>query len=47
VVARLAAIDWTPTVAGYVTLVVYAVRADGTVGDWPNHHSFEVAATAA
>ncbi|MDG4778045.1 hypothetical protein O7614_32160 [Micromonospora sp. WMMD961] len=41
-----ATITWTPTAIGYVDLTVYAVRADGTVSDYPNWYSFEVAASA-
>ncbi|MEU7572125.1 hypothetical protein [Micromonospora sp. NPDC049240] len=41
-----ASVTWTPTVGGYVTLIVYAVKADGTVSDYPNWYSFEVAGTA-
>ncbi|RGC65157.1 hypothetical protein C5N14_29880 [Micromonospora sp. MW-13] len=40
-----ATISWTPTEAGYVTLIVHAVKADGTWSDYPNWYSFEVAAT--
>ncbi|MCX5068107.1 hypothetical protein OOJ91_19885 [Micromonospora lupini] len=41
-----ATITWTPTAGGYVDLTVYAVRANGTVSDYPNWYSFEVAASA-
>ncbi|WP_433373804.1 hypothetical protein ACQPZX_02615 [Actinoplanes sp. CA-142083] len=39
----LATITWTPTVSGFTQLTVYAVRADGTVSDYPNWYWFEVA----
>ncbi|MFG2055316.1 hypothetical protein ACGFI9_14945 [Micromonospora sp. NPDC048930] len=38
-----ATITWTPTTSGYVTLTVYAVRADGTMSDYANWYWFEVA----
>ncbi|WP_329104645.1 hypothetical protein OG792_30320 [Micromonospora sp. NBC_01699] len=41
-----ATITWTPTAAGWMTLIVYAVRADGTVSDDSNWYSFLVADTA-
>ncbi|MEU8387460.1 hypothetical protein [Micromonospora sp. NPDC048843] len=41
-----ATITWTPTAIGYVDLTVYAVRGDGTISDYPNWYSFEVAASA-
>ncbi|MEV0728642.1 hypothetical protein [Polymorphospora sp. NPDC050346] len=39
-----ATITWTPTVSGPTELIVYAVRANGTVGDDYNWYSFSVAA---
>ncbi|MEV4495123.1 hypothetical protein AB0J84_05400 [Micromonospora arborensis] len=42
-----ATITWTPTASGYVTLTVYGVHADGSVGYDANWYSFEVAAPAA
>ncbi|MFI6239152.1 hypothetical protein ACIBEF_04660 [Micromonospora sp. NPDC050795] len=41
-----ATITWTPTATGYMDLTVYAVRGDGTISDYPNWYSFEVAASA-
>ncbi|MET8279860.1 hypothetical protein [Micromonospora sp. NPDC005174] len=41
-----ATITWTPTESGYVDLTVYAVRVDGTISDYPNWYSFEVATSA-
>jgi hypothetical protein len=38
-----AQITWTPSQAGYVTLIVNEVRADGTVYDEPNWYFFQVA----
>lgn len=38
-----AQITWTPSQPGYVTLIVNAVRADGTVYDVPNWYFFQVA----
>jgi hypothetical protein len=37
-----ATITWAPEASGPVTLIVYAVRADGTVSDYSNYYSFEV-----
>ncbi|MGC5289035.1 hypothetical protein [Micromonospora sp. DT231] len=42
-----ATITWTPTASGYVTLTVYGVHADGSVGYDANWYSFEVATPAA
>jgi hypothetical protein len=39
-----ATVTWAPETSGWVTLTVYAVRADGTVSDYANWYSFEVAA---
>ncbi|MFJ8690984.1 hypothetical protein [Micromonospora wenchangensis] len=44
--AGRATVTWTPDAAGWVTLTVYAVRADGTVYDYPNWYSFQVAAAS-
>ncbi|MFG1678460.1 hypothetical protein [Micromonospora sp. NPDC049282] len=41
-----ASVTWTPAAGGYVTLTVYAVKGDGTVSDYANWYSFEVAGTA-
>nr|BFE77339.1 hypothetical protein GCM10020092_106400 [Actinoplanes digitatis] len=41
-----ATIRWTPTQSGPVTLTVYAVKADGTWGDYPNWYGFQVAGDA-
>lgn len=41
-----ATITWTPTASGFMDLTVYAVRADGTVSDYPNWYYFDVAASA-
>jgi hypothetical protein len=38
-----AEITWTPSASGQVTLTVYAVKPDGTVSDYANWYSFEVA----
>jgi hypothetical protein len=40
---RDATITWAPTASGYTTLEVYAVRADGTLGDISNFYDFFVA----
>ena len=41
-----ATISWTPTASGSVTLTVYAVRADGSISEYANWYSFEVAAAS-
>ncbi|BCJ65461.1 hypothetical protein [Polymorphospora rubra] len=41
-----ATITWTPTVSGFTELIVYAVRANGTVSEYSNWYSFAVAATS-
>ncbi|WP_144119879.1 hypothetical protein [Catellatospora sichuanensis] len=38
-----ASITWTPPASGYYNLEVYALRADGTRGDYSGYHSFIVA----
>ncbi|GIF01474.1 hypothetical protein [Paractinoplanes rishiriensis] len=38
-----ASITWTPTESGSVELTVHAVRADGTMSEYPNWYWFEVA----
>lgn len=38
-----ASVTWTPQASGYYNLEVYAVRADGTRGDYSGFHSFIVA----
>ena len=39
----LASITWTPEVSGFAELYVYAIRPDGTWGDYSNSYWFEVA----
>ncbi|WP_155369275.1 hypothetical protein [Catellatospora vulcania] len=38
-----ASVTWAPQSSGYFNLEVYAVRADGTRGDYSGYHSFIVA----
>ena len=38
-----ASITWAPTESGYTSLDVWAVKADGTRGDYSNSYSFVVA----
>ncbi|MBM2618262.1 hypothetical protein JIG36_22130 [Actinoplanes sp. LDG1-06] len=40
-----ATVTWTPTTEGYHWLEVQAVKPDGTVGDYSNYYSFEVASS--
>ncbi|MGC4762805.1 hypothetical protein ACLQ20_08120 [Micromonospora sp. DT46] len=41
-----ATVTWTPTTSGWVLLTVYAVKPDGTLSEYGNWYSFEVAASS-
>ncbi|MFI6131183.1 hypothetical protein [Micromonospora sp. NPDC051141] len=41
-----ATVTWTPQTSGWITLTVFAVKADGTFSEYANWYSFEVAGTA-